>query len=569
MPRITRSLSLWLILSVALGCGGSSTKPATDGGSPGAGDGGNRVVDAGMDDASQTMGDASTQDAGADAGPVAVTFSVGGTISGLSANGLVLQNNGGDDLAVAAGKVKFKFQTELVNEAAYTVTVKQQPAGLECVVTLGHGKITNAKVKDVAVTCSVPPINLWTWLGGTTSTDAVATYGTQGTGAPANNPGARYAAASWTGANDTLWLFGGTPDGGSSALNDLWSFDGTKWTWVMGDSNTNAQGTYGTKGTGSANNTPGARFFACSRKDSAGSFWLFGGRGYDTAGTEGTLSDLWKFDGTKWIWVAGSDTVDIQPVYGTKGMPAALNTPGGRSRAVAWIDSADNFWLFGGRNAAGNQLNDLWKFDGSQWTWIAGDSTPNSAGVFGSAANEPGARQDSVAWIDAHDNLWLYGGYGYDGFGTQSELNEMWKFNGTKWIEMSGSNQGNFPAAYGTLGVTVPGNDPGGREDAVGWVDAQGNMWLFGGTSGHDVNELNDLWKFDGQFWTWVAGADTADSLGVYGTKGSAKATNLPGARDSAIVWRTASGELRMFGGWGFGASGTASNLNDFWRYQP
>jgi hypothetical protein len=293
---------------------------------------------------------------------------------------------------------------------------------------------------------------------------------------------------------------------------------------------------------------------------------LFGGT---PDGGSSALNDLWKFDGTKWTWVAGSDTADIAPVYGTKGTAAVLNTPGGRSRALAWIDSSDNFWLFGGRNAAGNQLNDLWKFDGTQWTWVAGDNTPNSAGVFGSAADEPGARQDSVAWIDANDNLWLYGGYGYDGFGTQSDLNEMWKFNGTKWLEMSGSNQGDFPAAYGTLGVTVPGNDPGGREDAVGWVDAQGNMWLFGGTSGHDVNELNDLWKFDGQFWTWIAGADTADSVGVYGTKGKAKATNMPGARDSAIAWRTANGELRMFGGWGFGASGSASNMNDFWRYQP
>jgi len=62
----------------------------------------------------------------------------------------------------------------------------------------------------------------------------------------------------------------------------------------------------------------------------------------------------------------------------------------------------------------------------------------------------------------------------------------------------SGGDTG-IPGAYGTLGISAAGNAPGGREDTVGWTDANGNLWLFGG-SGVDatgmVDWLNDVWKF-------------------------------------------------------------------------
>jgi hypothetical protein len=59
-------------------------------------------------------------------------FSIGGTITGLTASGLVLQNNGADDLTVASGATTFTFATKV--SGAYTVTVKTQPTGLVCTV---------------------------------------------------------------------------------------------------------------------------------------------------------------------------------------------------------------------------------------------------------------------------------------------------------------------------------------------------------------------------------------------------------------------------------------------------
>ena len=87
-------------------------------------------------------------------GPM-TTYTVGGSVSGLSGSGLVLQNNGGGDLAVSATG-PFTFATELANTAAYAVTVKTQPTSptQNCVVTMGSGTVASADVTDVAVACT-------------------------------------------------------------------------------------------------------------------------------------------------------------------------------------------------------------------------------------------------------------------------------------------------------------------------------------------------------------------------------------------------------------------------------
>ncbi|HSQ64653.1 MAG TPA: glycine rich domain-containing protein [Polyangiaceae bacterium] len=82
------------------------------------------------------------------------SFTVGGTVTGLSGTGLVLQDNGGDDLTVSANGA-FTFATPLADGSAYAVTVKTQPTGpvQTCTVTSGSGKVAGAKVTNVAVAC--------------------------------------------------------------------------------------------------------------------------------------------------------------------------------------------------------------------------------------------------------------------------------------------------------------------------------------------------------------------------------------------------------------------------------
>ncbi len=58
--------------------------------------------------------------------PPPSTYAIGGSVSGLLGSGLVLQNNGVDDQAIAADG-SFHFSTALASGAGFAVTVKSQP----------------------------------------------------------------------------------------------------------------------------------------------------------------------------------------------------------------------------------------------------------------------------------------------------------------------------------------------------------------------------------------------------------------------------------------------------------
>ena len=49
----------------------------------------------------------------------------------------------------------------------------------------------------------------------------------------------------------------------------------------------------------------------------------------------------------QWTWMSGTNSVDQPGIYGTKGMAAAANQPGGREGSVSWTDATGNLWLFG------------------------------------------------------------------------------------------------------------------------------------------------------------------------------------------------------------------------------
>jgi hypothetical protein len=89
------------------------------------------------------------------------TFSVAGTVVGLMGSGLVLQNNGGDDVTVT-GNGGFAFPTRLASGADYSVTVRTQPSdpNQACTVTNGRGSIGSADVGNVVVSCSTAEFSI-------------------------------------------------------------------------------------------------------------------------------------------------------------------------------------------------------------------------------------------------------------------------------------------------------------------------------------------------------------------------------------------------------------------------
>ena len=88
----------------------------------------------------------------------APTYTIGGTVAGLTGQGLILRNGNGDSLSVSASG-SFIFPTALSRGASYDVSVAMQPSapGQTCVVMSGSGVVSTANVTDVAVICATGP----------------------------------------------------------------------------------------------------------------------------------------------------------------------------------------------------------------------------------------------------------------------------------------------------------------------------------------------------------------------------------------------------------------------------
>ena len=87
------------------------------------------------------------------ADPAAVQgFTVGGTVSGLTGFGLVLQNGLREVIGVPANNSAFTFVTPLAANTSYDVRVLRQPTGQTCTVQNGSGTVT-ANVTGITVNC--------------------------------------------------------------------------------------------------------------------------------------------------------------------------------------------------------------------------------------------------------------------------------------------------------------------------------------------------------------------------------------------------------------------------------
>ena len=328
-------------------------------------------------------------------------------------------------------------------------------------------------------------------------------------GAPGTlHPGSRRDAATWIGNDGNLYLFGGFGTGVTSGfiyesvLSDFWKYNllTNAWEYLSGSGPVANQ--YGSYSGAPEDLWPGSRQQSATWTDVDGNLWLFGGHGFAESGIDGSLNDLWKFDTETNLWEFVSGTEDYQNAHGV--YQGNAMHPGSRFEPIAWSDSNNNLWLFGGSGYAetgfGAFLNDLWKFDVStrKWEFVSGTGDyRNRLSDYTGAVLHPGSRDQSAAWTDSADNLWLFGGQGSTQLG-MAHLNDLWKFDTSVRTWQIVSNRSDYRNQYGTYSTEPMGI--GSRYNAASWIDDQDNMWLFGGDgfaeSGSNSN-LNDLWKYE------------------------------------------------------------------------
>ena len=142
--------------------------------------------------------------------------------------------------------------------------------------------------------------------------------------------------------------------------------------------------------------------------------------------------------------------------------------PSPRTSSTTWKDSNNNLYMYGGDYTSfwNYFTNDLWKWDGSKWTYIV---TPTSIT----------ARGLGQIWYVNDNEVYLFSGLMYD----WPLIGDFWKWDGTNWLAVNPSH------SY----------LPTGRFSAVTWKDNNSsNLYMYGGWSPwNSPVRRSDLWIYN------------------------------------------------------------------------
>jgi len=536
-------------------------------------------------------------------------FPIGGTVSGLDGAGLVLQDNGGDNLTVVGtGSVKFTFASLVTG--AYAVTVKTQPANpaQNCAVVANGTGTATAPVTNVQISCGA----VYT-VGGTVS-------GLLGTGLTLEDTlGTLLDQLPITGTGTVPFTFA-IP----AAINSTYTVS------VVTQPTTPAQNCFVNNGSGTITGTVTTVQVVCQQPS-----WTISGTqvglvtlAYDGTPLTGGFTELINNGGDN-ILVTGNNVGFHFPTGVTNNGKYNVNV---FLQPTSQPQPCTAFYYMG--VATANVDDVIIDCQHNDWTWMTGPDTngtygPNGLFVFPPPTqnvNTPGGRDFAGTWSGSSDLKWMFGGYGMPIPSTVSPpflpsiMGDLWVFwpglgggDGTGiWIPANlpttttktpagliivvpNLTPLEYPGSYSTTPSSFTYTDttgdiitnfypggPGARWGSVTWTDTSGDLYLFGG-QGHAASPhsglLNDLWKFtptqydlpagnySGSYtflgtWTNLSGYATANVSGVY------TGTPFPGSRWGAAYCTDANGTLWMFGGQGYDSTGAIGLLNDLWMYK-
>jgi hypothetical protein len=224
-------------------------------------------------------------------------------------------------------------------------------------------------------------------------------------------------------ARKRLVVFGGIHGGlyaPQTYLNDTWEFDGTDWTEIK-----------------PATSPPVRAGHAMAFDAARGRAVVFGGGGGTT-----DLDDTWEWDGAAWKQITPS----------TKKPQGRFNT------RMVYDPGAKRVLLFGGQDAGGADLGDLWAFDGQNWTELWPSSKePLGRGFF------------SLAFDPTRSKLVLHGGTVEwpPNITAANTFAEHWEWDGKAWTKVGDGK--------------APGKSAGG---AMVFDAGRGRLVMYGGGTG-------------------------------------------------------------------------------------
>lgn len=321
-----------------------------------------------------------------------------------------------------------------------------------------------------------------------------------------------------------FYVFGGNgcPDTYCwSTFNDLWRFDFTKsqWFWVGGWNKGDCYGSWGSKKVKSPQNMISARYGYSMSVDSTGNIWIYGGE-RNNGTIRYAFNDIWRWDGSVWTWMEGSDKEDQYADYSNTSAMI-----GSKTYAEMVISDKDVLYIFGGCFIKkGLTYNDMWKYNitAEKLDYVWGPPSHISATPIGQYSNyyiandgktyynnSPAARlKFGFAFDASKKNIFMFGG----GFGSRTFNNDIWRYNieSNMWAYYGeGPIYGNYSYSKGITGFGWPA----GRDSHSIVIDSFNTIFLFGG-EGYDFqgtapDSLNEFWKYDisSRLWTWINGS--------------------------------------------------------------
>lgn len=238
--------------------------------------------------------------------------------------------------------------------------------------------------------------------------------------------------------------------GNSAGDGELWKWNGTSWTKIGGDSINSAWGV--------------------GTENAVSSMVVWNGSLYVGLGTQPYQADIWKWDGSTWTLVAGTlgSTIAATGVNGSWYI-----NPRSVESMVVWNDQ-----LCAGLGGTGGYA-ELWCWTGTgNWVKIGGGLGAGVNSSWPAAAAVP--------------SLTTYKGELYAGVQGSSHQVSVWKWNGTTWTQIAGSDLNN---TWGDGAYTYPRT----------FATYNGDLYLGVGYSGSS-NPTGDVWKWNGTTWTQMGG---------------------------------------------------------------